>query len=101
MKTIQPGFKIYAASRVDLDISTRDTTTDGYLKNDGTNRSLYAAISSEGELSLIMATNGDDMMLCEYDLDFFRDVGSNGDIAEGIANVRDAAKIMRKIFWMK
>jgi hypothetical protein len=63
MHKVHPGIEIYKQSRVDLDVQTEDRNKQGYLDSGAWNRALYAAITVDGRLILVMETAGDDRAL--------------------------------------
>jgi hypothetical protein len=83
---------VLEASIMHLGIGTADANA-GYLKNDGTNRSLCLGISPDGTPVVYMTTNGDDAALYD-DLDearnFCRDMGDAED--DDDTRIRDGAK---------
>lgn len=76
------GIDIYKASIIDLDVATSDHDAQGYLIQNGTNRSLALGISTNGTPMIYMRTNGDSVLLGD-DLDNARDFcESMGDVED-------------------
>jgi hypothetical protein len=98
-----PRIGIIRASEVEFDISTADTDEQGYLVQNGTNRSLACGITERGDLTLIMRTNGDDEALCD-DVDNTRAMAltmsdsPQCDIKQGFARLRSGIEAMRAIY---
>ena len=68
--------------------TTADTNREGYLINNGTNRTLCTAVDTEGNLQVYAATNGDPLPLNEDNAaDFCRSIGDNGDMESGKARL--------------
>jgi len=56
---------------MDLGIETQDMDARGYIRNDGTNRSLYAAIDECGVLRLVIGGPGEyEILSPEADMDY-------------------------------
>lgn len=98
-----PGIGIIRASEIDLDISTADTDGQGYYTQNGTNRSLACGIAEDGQLMLIMRTNGDDEALVEgaEEIRNMAQAMSDApecDIDEGWDRLTSAIEAMRRIY---
>ncbi len=98
-----PGIGIIRASEVEFDIRTQDTDEQGYLIQNGTNRSLACGVSEHGDLVLLMRTNGDDEALCD-NLDDVRAIAASmsdapqNDIKQGFSRLRSAVEQMRSMY---
>ena len=70
-------------------VTTADTNREGYLKTDGTNRTLCTAIDTDGFSIIVYAeTNGDPVVLCEGDeIPFAQCVGDNFGTDSGLARL--------------
>lgn len=55
---IEQGYAVLQSSITDLDITTRDADGNGYLRNDGGNRSLKHGIMADGTHAIWTDTNG-------------------------------------------
>lgn len=65
--------------------TTADTNREGYLVQNGTNRTLCTAVDTEGDLQVYAETNGDPAPLSEENAaDFCRTIGDNCDLQSGI-----------------
>lgn len=99
--TIDNGTKVYDASIIRLDASTSDAGPDGYLRNNGTNRSICAGICTKGYLQMWIETNGNPVLLSgdAYDAEdmandcrAMADEGTDEDdaVSEGAQRIVDA-----------
>lgn len=76
--------------------TTADTNSEGYIINNGTNRTLCTAVDTDGNIQVYAETNGDPLPLTDENAaDFCRTIGDNSELQSGIdrlAAITDAIR---------